>query len=269
MRYHVSAAEILKILGYDKPVGRETLKEWMRELEVTFPKVYCEFMELAMDCEMLETSDIWIGRMINFEMKPWFLYQEIKEQIEEGGCPSFAQLPEERWGELCSDYLKIGSDYAAGIVEFAIRREDLELEDPPVYMNHEADEITEWRQMYEKLSDYLLEVVLNALNCEDYATAMEVLEEKGYCYRDYEDYMISASEEAEEESDDLEDILDEDEWNAQMLKDAGIDLERVYKRRGNSGTNELFCCYDEEKKYLYLGDTEDEEVALVLIYKEG
>lgn len=264
MQYNLSAAEILKVFGYDKPVGKETLKEWMQELGVTFPKVYCEFMELAMDCEMLETSDIWVGKMINFEMKPWFLYKEIKEQIEESIYQSFAQLSEERWGELCSDYLKIGSDYGAGIVDFAIRREDLELEDPPVYMNHEADKITEWRQMYEKLSDYLLEVVLNALNCEDYATAMEALEEKGYCYQDYEDYMIGIAE----ESDDLEDTLDEDEWHAQMLKDSGIDLDKVCKRRGNSGTNELFFCYDEEKEYMYVGNTEDEVVRLVLIYKE-
>lgn len=72
MQYNLSAAEILKVLGYDKPVGKETLKGWMQELGTTFPKVYCDFMELAMDCEMLETSDLWVGKMINFVMKPWF-----------------------------------------------------------------------------------------------------------------------------------------------------------------------------------------------------
>lgn len=269
MQYNLSAAEILKVLGYDKPVGKETLKGWMQELGTTFPKVYCDFMELAMDCEMLETSDLWVGKMINFVMKPWFLYEELKEQIEESIYLSFAQLPEERWGELCSDYLKIGSDYGAGIVDFAILREDLELEDPPVYINHEANAITEWEKMYEKLSDYLLEVVLNALNCKDYETAMEALEEKGYCYHDYEDYMLKVAEEGTEESDDLEDILEEDEWQAQMLKASGIDLSKVYKRNGNYETNKVFCCYNEEKKHLYIGNIEDEEISLVLIYKKG
>ena len=39
MQYNLSAAEILKVLGYDKPVVKETLKGLMQELGTTFTKV--------------------------------------------------------------------------------------------------------------------------------------------------------------------------------------------------------------------------------------
>lgn len=274
MKYDLSAVEILRFLGYDKPVGKEALEAWMQEKGTSFPKVYCEFMELAMNCPMLETADLWVGRMGNFTMKPWFLYDEIEEEIEDQKKAwgknsanyetsvyySFSQIPREQWREKVEDYLEIGSDYGAGIVTFAIRREDLEQADPPVYLHHEADEMTEWRQMYEKLSDYLLEVVLNALHCEDYSTAADMLEERGYRYLDFDTYEMELEEE--------EELLDEEEWYGQMLSESGIDLSKVYKRMSNSGESELFCCYEEEKGFLYVGEISEEEVSLVVISKE-
>lgn len=267
MRYDLSAIEILKQLGYDKPVGRERLEQWMQEKGTRFPKVYLEFMEVAMDCPMLETADVWVGQMGNYMMKPWFFYEEIEEQIEDWGNDvenseygPFSRLPKERWGEIVSDFLEIGSDYGAGIVDFAIRREDLGKEDPPVFMNHEADHITEWKQMYQTLSDYLLEVVLNALKCVDYDTAMEALEEQGFCYLDYEDYLFESEEEEAN-------LLDEETWQEQVWQESGIDLDRVYKRMSNHG-GEIFCCYEEEKEILYVGEIVEDEVSWIMITRK-
>lgn len=272
MRYDLSATEILKRLGYQQLVGTERLKQWMEEKEIIFPKVYCEFMEVAMDCPMLETADLWVGQMGNIMKAPWFFYEEIEEQLEDWGedvesseYGPFSKLPKERWGEIVSDFLQIGSDYGAGIVRFAIRREDLGQEDPPVFMSHEANAITDWRQMYERLSDYLLEVVLNVLKYEDYDTAAEVLEERGYQYLDYDNYVF-ASEEIEEQKE--EELLEEEEWQTQVFQESGIDLNQVYKRRSNNIESELFCCYEEEKEILYVGELTKDEVSLVMIYRE-
>lgn len=157
----------------------------------------------------------------------------------------------------------IGSDYGAGVVSFGIRIQDLQEEDPPVFMNHEADDITEWKKMYEHLSDYLLEAVLTALACIDYSTAQDALEEKGWEFLDYEDYEMDDWEEDVEE----DDLLDEAAWQEQMLAKTGIDLNLV-RPLTSAGGQELFFCQDEEKGCFYLGVTEDEELSLTILSRE-
>ncbi len=276
IRYDLSATEILKQLGYNKNTGRAALDQLMEEKGICLPKVYQEFMEVAADCPMLETSDLWVGEMVPFVMNPHFFYEEIKEHIEDQKAEweahpekyenseyrMFDQLPEEQWPLKSSDYLEIGSDYGAGIVTFGIRREDLDKDDPPVYMNHEADSITQWNRPYEKLSDFLLEVVLTALACIDYSTAQEALEENGWTWFDYDEYEMNTEEEDEEE------ILSEEEWQEQIFQQSGMDLNQV-RRVKSAGGQELFLCLEEETGRFYMGVMEEDELALTVIIRDA
>lgn len=78
--------------------------------------------------------------------------------------------------------MKIGSDYAAGIVEFAILEADLGQENPPVYMHHEADDERTWKRFSDTLSGFLMYILCAVLSCETYETAQEVLEDEGWEY---------------------------------------------------------------------------------------
>jgi hypothetical protein len=259
IRYDMSAVEILNRLGFDK----KSLGKFIPK-DISVPKVYQEFMERALDCPLLGTSDIWVNRIGDLKLKPYFLYKEIEEAIadqkedwekdEEFRAGSayypFSRLPKERWSELVGDFFKIGSDYGAGVVDFAIRKEDLEKDDPPVWRNHEADEITDWKKMYETVSDFLLEMLLNALACIEYTTAKEELEEKGWVYQEgYEEELTT------------------EHGLAMVLQEYGIDFMQM--RQFNSVTmGKLSCCYEEEKNQFYLVDIEEDEVMLFRIFQE-
>lgn len=79
-----------------------------------------------------------------------------------------------------SDYLLIGSDFSAGIMEFGICVVDLDKNDPPVYMHHECDSITEWKLYTETVSEFLMRVFCEVLICEMYDTAMDTLKGEGW-----------------------------------------------------------------------------------------
>lgn len=280
IQYDLSAVELLKRLGYEEPTGREELENFMQEKGVSLPKVYLEFMELALDCPMLETSDLWIGRM------PYFFYEEIEEGIEDqkadweknpekynkDGYHQFYQFPKERWPEKSCDYLEIGSDFAGGIVTFGIQKQDLEEEDPPVYMYHEANAITDWRKTYERLSDFLMELMLAALVGIDYSTAEDVLEENGWVFQGFDEYLDELFDEEKDswkEGVDEDAIFSEEEWQEQQFLHLGFDLTKVRRQSCNWG-GYLFCCRDEEKDCFYVGriDEEEGEMTLITIVRE-
>ena len=47
IQYDLSAAELLQILGYSQPVGRDFLGELKQEKQIPLPSTYAEFMESA------------------------------------------------------------------------------------------------------------------------------------------------------------------------------------------------------------------------------
>ena len=116
------------------------------------------------------------------------------------------QLLVEEWSRMVDNYLVIGSDYAGGMGEFGIRIEDLQKDDPPVYWHKDADSFSMWKLEHEKLSDFLLNVLIEALACVDYQSAEYELETKGWRYEEYFD-------------------LKKDDWVAgkSVLKRYGID----------------------------------------------
>ena len=143
----------------------------------------------------------------------------------------------------------IGSDYAGGMGNFGIRVEDLQKDDPPVYWHKHGDDFSIWKQENEKLSDFLLNVLIEALACVDYQSAEYALEEKGWRYEEYFD-------------------IKKDDWVAtkSVLKRYGIDYSIIKKYKANSG--KVFCCYDEDRNAFFVGSTAEGEMSLSAINRK-
>lgn len=197
MKYDVTPVELIHLLTengmYEPPNVEQYLKDYEKEHNITIPARLKEFMAAAYMNPLLETSDVWVQE----EGPKWFsLYEEIQEMLdedreeylenEESDFHIFAKTPREKWGELTPDYLNIGSDYAAGVVSYGIHAKDLDTENPPVYLQHEADPLTQWNMLFKSVSDYLLYVISDVLLGTFYNTARNILEYYGWRFEDYE-----------------------------------------------------------------------------------
>ncbi|MDE7308335.1 MAG: hypothetical protein K2N61_06660 [Lachnospiraceae bacterium] len=98
----------------------------------------------------------------------------------------------------------------------------------------------------ERLSDFLRNVLIEALACVDYQSAEYALEEKGWRYEEYFD-------------------VKKDDWVAtkSVLKRYGIDYSIIKKYKANSG--KVFCCYDEDRNAFFVGSTTEGEMSLSAI----
>ncbi len=85
MKYDLSAVEMLKLLGYDQPTGREWLEKLKLEKQISLPRAYIEFMELMADCPLLGTSNLWIGKMEHKTSAniPCTFYDQLQEMIDD------------------------------------------------------------------------------------------------------------------------------------------------------------------------------------------
>lgn len=253
IQYDLSAAELLKILGCTQPVGREWLEQLQREKQISLPPVYTEWMELAWQCPLFATSNLWTGKV-----QPRMYFDEIQEYADDlkahqgtvnsrNRCYPFMNTPRERWTDLLDDYLIIGSDYGGGGVTFGIRREDLDQDDPPIYWHHERDPIAKWREDKQNLSAFLLENLWNVLNCVGYDTAERALEQMGWRIEEYfdpkkEDWVASKS----------------------VLKQRGIVYSQLKRYKGGEG-GKVFGCFDRDLNVIYAGSLEDGEIDLTAI----
>jgi hypothetical protein len=260
MKYDLSALEIIKILGYNHPVGQKWLEKIKLKNQVNLPVTYCNFMEFAVDCPLFHTSDLWVGKMVPTVYKPWMFYELIQETIDdrkglwksplskyESLLYELSQLPREQWPEKLDDYLLIGSDYIGGIGYFGIRKEDLHQDDPPVYWHLDGYDFTSWKLEDEKLSRFLLRVLYDSLSCNDYDTAEGALEKMGWRYEEYFD-------------------IEKEDWAASkaVLKKQGIAFSKLKKYNSNNGIK-IYCCYDEEKNIFYTGIIDEGEILLSAI----
>lgn len=262
MQYDLSAVEMLRILGYTQSTSGEWFEKLKRDNHINIPKIYMEFMELMADRPLLETSNLWVGKMEHNSAVPRIphtYYDELSEMIDDRkDCwskhPSkhertlyeLSQLPVEQWHGKIVNYFVIGSDYANGMGEFGIRMEDMEVDDPPVYWRKNGDDFSIWKLENETLSDFLLNVLIEALACVDYQTAEYELETRGWRCQEYYD-------------------LKKDDWVASksVLKRYGIDYSTVKKYKANSG--KVFCCYDCAKNAFFVGATGAGELSLTAI----
>lgn len=214
VQYNVSAVNIIKMLGYTEPADSEAWKKQREKYQNTksidksrieifeeeyhqkLPPILEEFLRLANDRPLFETADIWAAECCF----PYFSYEDIEQWIEEDkkyweNSPEkyedeehyqLSKVPKEQWKEHVSNYLQIGSDYAAGVVNFGICEADLEKEDPPVYYLHEADSIKDWKVLTNTLSEFLGGIVCDMLAGANYTTAQDVLEEEGWEFCEYD-----------------------------------------------------------------------------------
>lgn len=254
IKYNLTPIEIIKHLGYTEPLAKEELEQFKKDNHLKLPTMLFNFLSFAQHNPLFSTADIWTGD--NDNLLPYFFYEYIEGGIED--CredfddPEFCagnvfyiyfKAPKEQWSELVSNYLLIGSDYAAGVVHLGIEEKDLTLENPPVYLLHEADTLADWKLLFTKLSDYLMAVVLDVLACKYYSTAERVLHKKGweFCKDEY---------------------ANEEEVKERLAKNT-IDLSAMAKHISCFNPDSFYrCCFDEEMEALYL--VENDESVLVI-----
>jgi len=75
IKYDLTAIEILKLLGYSKPIGKENLEVFEKEKDLKLPSCLFDFLSVAYDNPLLTTADIWTGL--------YFSYEDIEERIED------------------------------------------------------------------------------------------------------------------------------------------------------------------------------------------
>ncbi len=189
-KYDLTAVEILKLLGYMEPVGKDALLQAEREKNLKLPFALFEFWSLAADSPLFETADIWTKKRDFF----WFSYDGIQEWIDgdkaywEKAPQDYAnneyyqlyKLPKEQWGSRVPNYLQIGSDFGAGISKFGVCLDEIGQENPPVYMLIEGESLANWKIIDDHLSDFLMRSICDVLCCGEYDTGIDVLEKDGW-----------------------------------------------------------------------------------------
>lgn len=262
MEYHLTALEILHILGFTTPTGKDWLENLKQQYHLPLPKVYEEFMEFAANCPLFETSHLWVGKMAVacITITPYTLYEALEENIEsekkwwkehpedrKGLYATLSEIPMEQWQKKIENYLLIGSDFGAGIVQFGIPIKDLAQPDPIFYVDWEDTDESVWKHAG-KLSDFLLHNLLSILTNEEYETGEEALEETGWKW---------------EEASDFED----EETFFDFCEAQGLDLEEIQNQKEQcSFQTPYFYCYDTENKIFYLGSIQEPEEGRIALY---
>lgn len=185
--YDISVLDLLDILGCPPNPDYQS--------DPRLPALLNDFLSRAYKHPMFRTADIWT------EHPAWTSHEVLEERVEEDReyyaehpeeleeddpYAPFFQLPKEQWSMLVENYLEIGSDFAAGVVEFGIREGDLDQPDPVVCMLHEEDAPTGWKQFSASLTGYLKYVLCAILCGESYHTGQNVLEKAGWTYTECE-----------------------------------------------------------------------------------
>lgn len=189
-RYDLTAVELLKLLGYTEPVGKDALAQAERENNLKLPPALFEFLSLAADSPLFSTADIWTKKRFFL----WFLYRDIQDWIDcdkdywerepwkyaDNEYYQLYKLPKEQWGDRVPNYLLIGSDFGAGISKMGIRLDELDRDDPPVYMYIEGNPLANWTMLDGHVSGFLMRCICDVLCCGEYDTGAEVLEKLGW-----------------------------------------------------------------------------------------
>lgn len=243
IKYNLTPVEVVKLFGYTEPIAEKELELFEKDNRLKLPELLFDFLSLVRNEELLSTADVWVDS----DSLPYFSYQYIEDGIEdcrddfddpefckENAFYPYSKITKEQWSELVDNYLQIGSDYAAGVVFYGIKENELVLENPPVYMLHEADELSEWKLIANTLSEYLMCVLLDALAGVEYSTAQDVLNENGWEFY-------------EEEFDNEEEVRDQ-------LSKRKIDLSAMGKNMTFYGAADSFYryCFDEEENIFYM-----------------
>ncbi len=251
-KYDLTAVEILRLLGYTEPVGKDVLLKAEQEKDLKLPPALFEFWSLAADSPLFKTADIWTKKRDFF----WFSYDSIQEWIDsekeywekepqkytDNEYYQFYKLPREQWGNLVENYLQIGSDYGAGISKLGICLNEIGQDNPPVYILIGEDTLTEWNILDDHLSDFLMRSICDVLCCGEYDTAARVLEKMG--------------------------------WTVGKVYQGdfpALDMDALLKQRSEYGIDVVCgCAYDEEKHLLIAAkvDRADSRNCQIIAYKK-
>ena len=251
VNYNVTADQVLGILGYNKPSGDVMVNQFEHEYNINMPASLSSFLRVAYECPMLSTCDIKVSG------SPGFLYEEIEiiieerkeeweedpEWREEDDYYNYSKIPKESWHEYTKDYLIIGSDYGAGVVQYGICKDDMDKEDPPLYLLFEDNEPAGWEPFSGTLSNFLMMQMCYVLLGTEYDTAKKVLIENGWNY-----------------------ILYEDQEAIKKINTMGIDIQQA-KKQLSWDDRELICGYVEETKELFIVSSNDNGCAICVINK--
>lgn len=255
-RYDLTAVDILKLLGYTEPVGKDALLQAEHDKGIKLPPALFEFWSLAADCPLFKTADIWTKKRDFF----WFTYDSIQEWIDcekeywekalqqymdkkyaDNEYYQLYKLPKEEWKSRVLNYLQIGSDYGAGIIKFGICLDEIGQENPLVYMLIEGSSLADWK-IDDNLSDFLMRSICDVLCCGEYDTAVEVLEEMGWI-----------SEEAYQEN------------------FPTLDMNALLKQKSMYGADAVCgCAYDDEENLLVSVkiDKADSRNSKIMVYRK-
>lgn len=251
-RYDLTAVQILNLLGYTEPVGKDALSQAEKEKNIKLPSALFEFLSLAADSPLFKTADIWTGKVGSL----FFSYDSIQEWIDgdkeywdrdpekyaDNEYYQFYKTPKDEWEKRVPNYLLIGSDYGAGIARFGIRLDQFGQEEPPVFMLIEDDSLADWKLFDEHLSDFLMRALCDVLCCGEYDTAERVLGKMG--------------------------------WTAEQIYPEdipGLDMDAVLKYKSDYGADAVCgCAYDEEKDFLVSVkiDREDNGNCIIMTYRK-
>ena len=263
IRYDLSAVDILKIFGFDKPVGTKFIENIEEKYNMKLPEVYRNFMQFAYGSPLLETSDIYVG---NADSKPYMLksYYDVLEgciekakeewasdpKSKKGKLYTLSKLDKELWSTKVKNYLLIGTDYATGSIMPGIPIDDMQNDDPPVYWSFDDNSCERWRVLYPKLSTFLEGQFAAALCGMDYGTAEEALEDFGWKYEEVYGY---------------DEVTGEIGTTKSLLKKCRISIGKMKKYKTIS-QNKVFYCFDDEKNIVYAGYLEEDELSLSAIH---
>lgn len=260
VNYTLTATEIMNLLGYDKPTGKEKLEKFQQENNINIPEALFEFLEVALENPMLEYADIWTDGI-------HFFYDEIEEMIEEdkdyweenpdeeedfSDYYQFYKIPKEDWPTKVANYLLFGSDQGAGVVVFGIKDEDWGKKDPVVYIQHEADFLTvwnpytKWAPSVDTVSEYLMSILLDALTCIMYQTSKDVLEDEGWAFS----------------------VIADDSEIEKVITERGIDADGMKKHLSLYNDDVWYkCCYDDTEQEFFIIKGEKDKRGLLVISK--
>lgn len=251
VNYDLTAVQVIGMLGYNKPSGDTMINEFEHGYNINMPASLSSFLRIAYDCPMLSTCDLKVSGSLGF------LYEEIETIIEErkeeweedaewreeDDYYKYSKIPKESWHEYTKDYLILGSDYGAGVVTYGICKDDMDKEDPPLYLLFEDNEPAGWELFSDTLSSFLMMQICYVLLGIEYDTAKRVLIENGWNYRLYE------GKEA-----------------VKKINAMGIDIQQA-KKQLSWDDRELVCGYDEETKALFIVSSSDNGCEICVIDK--
>lgn len=251
VNYDLTAVQVMEILGYNKPSGDAMINRFEQEYNIKMPASLSSFLRVAYECPMLSTCDLKVSE------SPGFLYEEIEIIIEERKEEweedpgwrerdyyyNYSRIPEESWYKYTKDYLIIGSDYGAGVVTYGICKDDIDKDDPPLYLVFEDNEPSGWELFSDTLTSFLMMQICYVLLGIEYDTAKKTLIEKGWNYRLYEG-----------------------DKAVKKINTMGIDMQSA-KKQLSWDDRELVCGYVEETEELFIISSNDNGCEVCVINK--